>query len=160
LDQIIKNLERQAQLDSTKAAELQSKATGYSKQAGMVGNKIDNLGPDPNSYTQQFKAVAVKLQNEMGTMAQQMAHTFETVFNSAIQSISKGITGLIMGTMTWRQALFQIGNTIMTTLIQSIIEMGVRWVLTHVLMEAVSYAFHGILVALGWSTAAQGMAQQ
>ena len=35
-----------------------------------------------------------------------------------------------MQTRSWGQALANIGNTILTTVIQSIIEMGVRWVLT------------------------------
>lgn len=66
-----------------------------------------------------------------------LAATFSSVFNTAISSISSGITGLIMGTMTWGQALASIGNTILTTVIQAIVQMGVRWVLTRIMMALV-----------------------
>lgn len=140
LDKIVANLQRQAQLDPAREDQLKEKALGFQKQSDMMGNKADNLGPDPNSFGQQFTAVRVKLQNEMGTMAQSMAKTFETVFNSAIQSISKGITGLIMGTMTWKQALFSIANTIMSTVVESIVQMGVRWVMTQIMMAVAGKA--------------------
>ncbi|HZV37014.1 MAG TPA: hypothetical protein VFB72_20730, partial [Verrucomicrobiae bacterium] len=112
-----------------KLSELQKQRSGLDMQGAKM-----NAQADPNSFSDQFTAVGVKLQNEWGSWAQQTAHSFESVFNSAIQSISKGITGLIEGTMTWGQALRQIGSSILNEIIQAIVQMGVRWVMTQVMM--------------------------
>lgn len=106
-------------------------------QAGGIGNQMTAMGPSPESFGQNFQATVVQLQNQFGSVAQQMASTFADVFNSAISSISNGITGLIMGTMSWGQALAMIGTTILTTIVQSIVQMGVRWVATQILMATV-----------------------
>jgi hypothetical protein len=39
--------------------------------------------------------------------------------------------------MSWGQALAMIGTTILTTIVQSIVQMGVRWVATQILMATV-----------------------
>lgn len=106
-------------------------------QAGGIGNQMTAMGPSPTSFSENFQATVVQLQNQFGSVAQQMASTFADVFNSAISSISNGITGLIMGTMSWGQALAMIGTTILTTIVQSIVQMGVRWVATQILMATV-----------------------
>lgn len=112
------------------------------------------------SFVSQFKLVGVQLRDSWGSWAMQTASAFKAVFNSAISSISQGISGLILGTKTWGQALAMIGNTILTTIVQAIVEMGVKWVLTHVLMGGALAAFHALSVALGWSSAAQVVAQE
>jgi len=89
-----------------------------------------------------------------------MATTFKTVFDEAISSISKGITGLIVGTQNWGQALRQIGTSFLTAIVNGIVEMGVRWVLTHVIMKAALVAFHAVARALGWESAVETTAQQ
>jgi len=104
---------------------------------GMKG--IGNI--NPTSYSQQFKKVTTEFKNNWGTMATQMASSFKTVFSSAISSISNGITGLIMRTKTWKQALQEIGTTILTSVVQAIVDMGVKWVLQHVIMGAISKLF-------------------
>lgn len=63
-----------------------------------------------------------------------LAANFAATFNTAIQSISSGITGLIEGTKSWGQALRQIYNSIINEVISAIVQMGVRWVLTQVMM--------------------------
>ena len=117
--------------------QIDQKINGLQGNAGQVGNQIVGMGPDPMSFSGNFQATVVQLQNQFGTVAQQMAATFADVFNSAISSISNGITGLIMGTMSWGQALAMIGTTILTTIVQSIVQMGVRWVATQILMATV-----------------------
>ncbi|MGA2787019.1 MAG: hypothetical protein ABSF60_05780, partial [Verrucomicrobiota bacterium] len=93
-----------------------------------------NDGQMTSSITGQFALTFRNIQNQWGTFASQLATSFQSVFNTAISSISNGITGLIMGTKTWKQALTEIGNTILTTIIGAIVQMGVRWVLTQLMM--------------------------
>lgn len=127
-------------------AQLQGSGLSEIDRARLTGQKLDLQGQaggletrigelrDQSSFGGQFRRTMVGLQNEWGSWAQQAASAFRSVFESAIASISNGITGLIMGTKTWGQALMQIGTTILTTIIDAIIQMGVRWVLTQVMM--------------------------
>lgn len=104
---------------------------------GQVDAARGQLGPDPTSYTQQFSATFRELADQAAITAQSVARTFADVFNNAIQSISSGITGLIMGTQTWGQALMNIATSILTSIVGAIVQMGVRWVATQILMATV-----------------------
>jgi len=113
-----------------------------------------------DSFSDQMKMAQVDLQNSWGSWAQQVATSFKTVFQGAINSISNGITGLIMRTKTWGQALSEIGTNILTEVVHSIVQMGVQWVMTHIIMKGAMVAFHAIADALGWSSATQVIAQE
>jgi len=93
----------------------------------------EQKGPDPESLVQTMQAAFVTLQNDFGTVAQNIAKGFTAIIGGAVNSISDGITGLILHTKTWGQALRQIGTTILTTIIDAIVQMGVRWVATQIL---------------------------
>ena len=111
-----------------------------------AGVPQSELGPNPASFSDQFAVVFTQLR-EMNNLAQETAQSFGAVFNTAISSISNGITGLIMGTLTWRQALQQIGNTILTSIINAIVEMGVRWIATRIVMAVAGKAIEAASVA-------------
>jgi len=151
LDLIAKQITELEKLKTTASEaermQIEQRIVGLQGTAGGVQNQMTGMGPDPESFRQQFQSTLVDLQNQWGSWAQQTAATFSNVFNTAISSISNGITGLIMGTMTWGQALAAIGNTILTTIIQSIVQMGVRWVATQILMATVGKALAAASVA-------------
>jgi hypothetical protein len=117
----------------------QLKAGGYNDHTTYQG--------DPSSYAQQFAIQVVKIQSQWGSAAKQMAQTFASVFNSAISSISNGITGLIMGTKTWGQALLQIGSDILTTIISAIVRMAVTWIANQVMMAVAGKTIQAAAVA-------------
>ncbi len=85
------------------------------------------LGANPNDLRQQMQAAMVDIQNMFGTVAQQVASGFRNVIGTAVNSISDGITGLIMRTQTWGQALRNIGTSILTSIVHTIVQMGVQW---------------------------------
>ncbi len=138
---------------NSKVNSLQNRKAGVQGQLGGLQTQAD-----PNSVGDQMTLQMTNLQNQWGTMAQQMGQTFADTMNSAVSSISNGITGLIDGTKTWGEALRNIGSTVMRTLIQSIVEMGVKWVVTHVLMEGVSAAFSAFMGLLQAKDAAKTVA--
>lgn len=119
-----------------------------------------DLGPDPEDWAQQFRVVMVQIQNQWGTLAQQMASSFGNVFNSAIGTISNGLTAVIMQTQTWGQFLRNIGLTILNSIVQAIVQMGVQWLMTHVIMKGISLAWHAFTSALGWAKVAETNAQE
>lgn len=108
----------------------------------------------------EFKHVLTQLGDEWSSWAHQVATNFKSVFTSAVSSISTGITSLIMGTKTWGQALMQIGTSVLTSIVQAIVQMGVQWVLTHVIMSGALMAFHALARALGWEQVAETNAQE
>jgi hypothetical protein len=115
-------------------AKLQSRSGGI--QTERMG-----MGPDPESFSENFSATLINLQNQFGTVAQQMAQTFADVFNAATASISGSIQGLIYGTMTWGAALANIGTGIIKSLIQSFADMVASWIMSHVIMKGVLTAW-------------------
>lgn len=131
-------LREQAALAKDDAARqgLLSRADAFDRDLGNRTGALASMGPDPTSFRDQWSATLTGLQDQWGSWAQQTARSFASVFNIAVSSISDGITGLIMGTKSWGQALAQISNTILTTVIQSIVEMGVRWVMTRGIVGA------------------------
>jgi hypothetical protein len=80
------------------------------------------------------------LAKDWGNLGVQMADGFKNTFMSAVDTISDGITGLITGTLTWAQALRQIGTNILTEIVHSIVQVGVRWIATQFLMAATGQA--------------------
>lgn len=70
-----------------------------------------------------------------GTAGDQVANGIRSTLGSAVASISQGITGWINGTTTWKQALSNIGMTIFNTMLQTIIQMGVQWLINAALIK-------------------------
>ena len=101
----------------------------------------------PGGFGDELHRQFYQLTQAWGTMAHQMASVITSTIGSAISAISDGITGLIMGTKTWGQALLQIGNTILTTIVSSIVQMGVRWVMTQIMMAIAGKAIMASAVA-------------
>lgn len=112
------------------------------------------------SISDEFSKTFADIGNQWGTWATQLAGTFKSVWGSALTSISSGISGLIMGTKTWGQALMQIENSVLTTIIQQIVEMGVKFVMQHLLMRAAMVVTHAIGSALGWTQVSETNAQE
>jgi len=114
---------------------------GLRGQQGGLRNQMLGAGPDPNSYADQWSAALTRIQNEFLTAAQWMAKSFEDAFTAATGAISNGIQGLIYGTMTWGQALMNIGQSIVQSLVKSFADMVAQWIMSHVIMKSVSTAW-------------------
>lgn len=148
IDEQIKALrELQAIAPPTEQVGIEQKLVQLQGRAGAVGTDMVGLGPDPESFSENFSATLVNLQNQFGSVAQQMAQTFADVFNAATASISNSIQGLIYGTMTWGAALANIGTSIVRSIIQSFADMLAQWIMTHVLMKGVLTAWSAVKAA-------------
>lgn len=139
--------ELQAIAPPTDQLSIEQKIVGLQGKAGGLQTDVMGLGPDPESFSQNFQATLIDLQNQFGTVAQQMAQTFADVFNAATASISNSIQGLIYGTMTWGAALANIGTGIVRSIIQSFSDMLASWIMTHVLMKGVLAGWSAIKAA-------------
>lgn len=134
----ISNLQRIADLtqtintteDAAARIQAQRELVDLTRQQADLTNE---LAAKEHPWATQF----TQLQSQAELTAQNVATTFGNVFNSMIGSISNGITGLIMGTMSWGQFLMQIPRQIMTEIVGAIVQMGVRWIATQILMATV-----------------------
>lgn len=127
--------ERKRALIQEQIDQVDTRSEAVSQQMqGFVGSA------DPQSFVQNMQAAITDLRNTAGTVAQGIAGAFKSAFESAISSVSNGITGLIMGTLTWGQALAQIGNQVLTGLVSAFVQMGVRWIATQILVHTVGKA--------------------
>ena len=97
-------------------------------------------GPDPNSLPEQMLNAWRRLEDQLGTIAENIANTFTSVIGAAINSISNGIMGLIDGTMTWAGALRMIARSILQEVIQGIVKMFVSWIVNRLALRAVNVA--------------------
>lgn len=111
------------------------------KEEAAAQAEVNRLGASESRMV--WQQTFLDLQNQWGSLSAQLASTFSTTFNTGIASISSNLTAVIMQTKNWQQALANIGNTILTTVIQSIIEMGVRWVLTRAMVGVANILWSG-----------------
>jgi hypothetical protein len=127
--------------------DLQQRQAENTSEGVKVGAKGD--------WTGEFRLAFKQLGDEWGTFAEQAAKAFKTTFSGAVSAISDGITGLIMRTLTWGQALRQIGTAVMTQIVHQIVQMGVTWILQEVIIRGAMVA----TAAIARSLHAEKMAQ-
>lgn len=125
----------------------QREALALSRQRIDLMNQRDRLGPDPESVSQNIRFTTQEIVDSFGTVAEQIADGFRNVIGTAVGSITDGITGLIMRTKTWGQALAEIGTSILTGIVRALVGIGVQWVATQILMATVGKAIMGASVA-------------
>lgn len=77
------------------------------------------------------------------------AQLFGTALDSAMSTASNSITGLLTGTMSVQDAMRSLGSTVLNSLVNSFVEMGVQWVKSAVMGQNAQVA------ATATTTAAQ-----
>jgi hypothetical protein len=87
-----------------------------------------------SSFASQFKIMLAQMRDAWGTWATQIASSLHKAFDGAVSTISSNLTAVIMQTKTWGQALNNIGTSILTSIVEAIIKMGVQWVATQLMM--------------------------
>lgn len=142
MDEQIAALEQlRAAATEEERAQIDRQIAAMRGQQGGLRNQMLGLGPDPSSFSEQWGAALVQLQDQFLTVAQFTARAFTDAFTTATGAISQGIQGLIMGTATWGQALLNIGQSVVQSLVKSFSDMVAQWIMTHVLMKGVSLAW-------------------
>lgn len=121
--------------DTGNAGFLDAQIAGLQRRDSELSGQRSGLGADPNSFFDQFTTRITALRDQFGTVAQSVAATFTNTIGTAIDSITNGLTDAIMGAKSLGEAMRQVGRTILTEIVSSIIRMGVQWVMTHILMR-------------------------
>lgn len=68
------------------------------------------------------------------------AQLFGTALDSAMSTASNSITGLLTGTMSVQDAMRSLGSTVLNSLVNSFVEMGVEWVKSAVMGQTAQVA--------------------
>jgi hypothetical protein len=70
---------------------------------------------------------------QLGTVAQNVGQVISTSIGGAVSALSRGIQGLILRTLTWKEALLQVGQAILESIVGAIAEMIARMLVSFAL---------------------------
>jgi hypothetical protein len=148
-------LERLRSLQSSNAAAQQQLNPPSRLEAGLRDSR-DMSDPSKHYQTAGEGALGgvVNYFNQLGTMADQLAAGIENTLGAAVNGITQGIMGWINGTMTFRQALANIGQSVLQTILQTLVQMGVRMVLNAALSRVLATVAASTAIGLAVPTAA------
>jgi hypothetical protein len=105
-------------------------------QAGFSAFNDPNQNPNFMTPGQGVTVGAAEWVTELGSKGEQVASSLKATLGAAVSSISDGIYGWITGTMSFSDAMAQLGDTVFRTIIQTIVQMGVQWMVTQALIKA------------------------
>lgn len=112
----------------TQAADEYARQNQELEYQAELEEEINDRMRDRNDLSFQIRQNVESLQ----TPAEGFANMLVGTVRSAMDSVAYSLSGLIQGTMTWQQALRNVGNTILTTVLQAIIRMFTEWVLRRI----------------------------
>ena len=93
------------------------------------------LGPDPESFADNFVNGITRMRESWGTFQQQVSTSLVGTINTGIRSTTDELHRAIMFTNDWKGALQGIGQAILSQIVRSIIQMGVQYVATKILVD-------------------------
>lgn len=103
------------------------------KEAGEV-NRADK-NPNYISAGDGFAAGAANYVSQLGSQGEQVANALQNTIGATVSGISEGIYGWITGTESFGQAMMNLGATIFKTILDTIIQMGVQWLVQAALIK-------------------------
>lgn len=116
---------------------------------------------DPLSFTpgQTITAGLTEYANSFGTTAEQISRILTGTIGTSVNGISQGITGWIMGTSTWGDMLRNLGSSVLSTVIQGLVQLGTQQLLNAALGRTLAAANAASAVGLmaGTATALSGL---
>lgn len=115
------------------------------QQLDLLRQRQQLAGAD--SFGFQFRSAFKAIEDEGGNLAKLSADAFKDIWDNALNSISNGITDLITGAKTLGQAFREIGVSILQNVVSSIVQVGVKWIATRVLMATVGKAIQAASLA-------------
>lgn len=105
---------RQGQIDSLRGNVVQNDAQIEAMRPRGVGESV--------------QGALVSQMDQVGTAAENAASIVSGTLGGAVDGISGSMQGLINGTMTWGDALRNIGSTIMQSVVAAIADMFAKWI--------------------------------
>lgn len=107
-----------------------------------VGVTTGSRTTDIKSISEQMALMLRKMDEAFGTLAQKIARAFGTVINSAVDGVANSIKGLLNLTMSWGDALRNIGTSILAGVINAIAQMFAEWIVQMTIVRGLKRLFH------------------
>jgi hypothetical protein len=114
----------------------------YDQDSKQYQKLLDEKLKATEDHTTQLQKI-----NEQG--AQQTQQAWDTAFKSIDSSVNSSIMGMVRGTETLQQAALKVANQIMTSMINSILQVAEKWVAGEAQKVAASQTASAVLQALG-----------
>lgn len=126
---------------SEEGLKWKEEAMGLSRERADLLNERDRLGSSDSQMNWRDASVSIQNQfDELGNMARLTAQSFQSVFSTAIESVSGGIQRLIGDTEYWSSRLGRIAGPIMGSLTAAISRMFTEWIVKRTVMAAKNIA--------------------
>ena len=134
------------QIARVKEALQEAYGAGNQAEIDRLKEKLNELGVETiqlgfkiqtSNFTGALHKELVDWVNSFGTSAHAVASIITGTLNTAIASTSQALTGLIFGTLNWRQAFNQAAQSI----VQNILQILLQWVISRTIMAALNKAF-------------------
>lgn len=106
-----------------------------------VRAKTKRINPR-NDVGIQMREALDKMDDKFGTLAEKIARAFTSITNSAVEGVAGSIRGLLTLTMSWGDALRNIGSSILNGVINAISQMFAEMLVQMTLVQGLKRIFH------------------
>ena len=130
-------------------SEYQQRMADLDAYAAAYPQKITEIEQTRAAIEAQYRQQRIDAMWEEWQQQSLGAQLFGTALDSAMSTASNSITGLLTGTMSVQDAMRSLGSTVLNSLVNSFVEMGVQWVKSAVMGQTAQVA------ATATTTAAQ-----
>lgn len=107
----------------------------------VITGKARRINPR-NDVGIQMREMLGKLDDQFGTLAEKIARAFRGITQSAVEGVAGSIRGLLTLTMSWGDALRNIGSSILNGVINAIATMFAEWIVQMTLVQGLKRIFH------------------
>ena len=107
----------------------------------VITGKARRMNPR-NDVGIQMRDMLGKLDDQFGTLAEKIARAFRGITQSAVEGVAGSIRGLLTLTMSWGDALRNIGSSILNGVINAIATMFAEWIVQMTLVQGLKRIFH------------------
>lgn len=151
------DLQRQGTLDTATANKVQTtlmleRAKAIRDATVTAAQSSVDLGNSSN--LDQWVAMLGKVADGFTNIGTEGTKAMVSLGETLASSVSSNLTSVIKGTETWQQGLANIGDTILNTIIESIVQMGVKWAANAIMTSMLSKASSADAVATAATTGA------
>ena len=130
-------------------SEYQQRMADLDAYAAAYPQKITEIEQTRAAIEEQYRQQRIEAMWAEWQQQSLGAQLFGTALDSAMSTASNSITGLLTGTMSVQDAMRSLGSTVLNSLVNSFVEMGVQWVKSAVMGQTAQVA------ATATTTAAQ-----
>lgn len=133
----IDNLRKMQQgADENTAATYENLIQSGFSQLNALRDQQAALGPDPGNFIDQLRSQLTALRDEWGTTAEQIAGGIRGTIGTAVDTMGDNITGVLMRSQSLGEAWENIRVAIGQHALSAIVNFGVRWLATKLMLAA------------------------